>query len=318
MKFSRLSHIAFSLMLSGFLMVALPSVAQAKKPASTGQDKTNPGQEKKNDKNDTTDTTDTTTGTTTDTTDSTGTTDTTDTTDATDATDTNESSGFGIDLGLDDSDDGSGDTISASQLYSVTEGNGANAVTTIYAPGTEESPSVIHFSSDFSLGNNVVIDGHAIIIADQGFDFKNQEVQITDDSTLVMYVKGDVGLQGNGDVNTLAPPASFIIYGTGGNGQSIGLGGNAGLSAVIYAPDASFSIKGTSGMLGAVIANTISNNGQGSTNHEFNGLNYDEALKDLALGTESMIMEDYRIMKAKDDFQGDPQNGSYEDFFATF
>ncbi|WP_269538922.1 DUF7305 domain-containing protein [Cerasicoccus fimbriatus] len=205
-----------------------------------------------------------------------------------------------------------------SGVYSKKSGNGANAVTTIYAAGTPDNPSVIHFRENFSLPNAVKIVGHAVIVADQGFDFQNRDIQISPNSSLKMYAQGPLSLQGNADVNTLSVPSNFLIYGTGGEGQTIGLGGNAGLSAVIYAPDADFSIKGTSGMFGAVIANTITNNGQGSTNHLFNGLNYDEALQDMTLADDSMYMEDYNIVKANDSFDGDAKLGTYEDFFSKF
>ncbi len=191
-------------------------------------------------------------------------------------------------------------------------------ITIVTGSADPNSPTVYHFESDFSLKNNVKIEGYAKIVADGGFDFKNSEIQIGENSSLTMYVQGAVKLAGNGEINTLASPASFMVYGTGGEGQTIDIVGNSGLSGVIYAPDASFTIKGTAGMLGAVIANKISNNGQGSTTKSFNGLNYDEALKDMAIGEDTLTMEDYGIYHANDHINGDSSNSTYAEFFSQF
>lgn len=197
-------------------------------------------------------------------------------------------------------------------------GGGGKGATVVSGSNDPKNPTVYHFSSDFTMSNNVIIQGHAKIVADGGFNFKNSELQIGPNSSLSMFVKGPVSLQGNGEINTLAPPASFMIYGTGGLGQTIGVVGTAGISAVVYAPDADFSIKGTSGIFGAVIANSISNNGQGSSNKSFNGFIYDKALKDLSPIDDTLTMEDYGIVNQNDHLGDDDANSTFKEFFSQF
>lgn len=286
-----MKHFSLKLSTVGLLAATMILSWPAESYAKKDKDSPPPGKAKKEDSSDTTDT-----GT-----DSSG--DTSGTTDTSTATQESTKTTGKPDK---DSDDSSTKTTGKKSNFTV-------------VPGSidEYNPTVYHFENDFSLKNDVQILGHIKIVADQGFDFKNSEIQIGANSSITMYVKGDVNLRGNGEINTLSAPANFLIFGTGDSNQNVTLVGNSGISAVVYAPDADYNMKGTSGIFGAVIANNITNNGMGSTTKSFNGLNYDEALKDLAIG-DQLTMEDYQILKAGDDFKGDATLGTYADFFDKF
>lgn len=310
-----------SLFLAGLLVLALPPLDAKKKDNPGNSGNTPPGQDKKGD-----DSGDDSSGGDTSGGDSSSGGDTStgdDSSSSDDSSGGDSSSGAGDDSSTDSSDKTTGkdkknDDSGEDSSGQSSNDKGSKSGTVVIGSLDPDNPTVYHFSSDFTLKSDVVITGHAKIVADGGFDFKNSEVQLGPNSSLSMYVKGDVTLRGNGDINTLATPASFMIYGTGGQGQSIGVAGNAGISAVVYAPDADFSIKGTSGIFGAVIANSITNNGQGSSNKSFNGLNYDEALEDMSIGDDTITMEDYGIVNQNDHLGGDPNNSTYEDFFSQF
>lgn len=115
---------------------------------------------------------------------------------------------------------------------------------------------VLHITDDFTMGGNT-------------------EININPDSTLTVYIEGDVDLSGGPVVNQDGLPAGLQIQ---SNGSSVKLSGHASFYGVIYAPKADFEMKGggsVGSVYGAVVANTISING----NYAFH---YDEALEDLS------------------------------------
>ena len=105
------------------------------------------------------------------------------------------------------------------------------------------------------------------------------EIIIEPNSSLRIYVEGDILLAGNGVINANAQPASFQIWGTheGEVLQDINIVGNGSLKAVVHAPSAEVKIAGNGDVMGAVVAHSITLNGV----TEFH---YDEALARLGDG----------------------------------
>jgi hypothetical protein len=111
-------------------------------------------------------------------------------------------------------------------------------------------------------------------------------VVTTPAAKLTMYVSGNINLEGNGILNgasggTPNTPSNFQLFGTrsstdiGTYGQQIfNIRGNGYLSGVVYAPNANVAVNGNGDTYGAVVANRVSMNGNGS-------FHYDESLANM-------------------------------------
>lgn len=144
--------------------------------------------------------------------------------------------------------------------------------------GVPSWPTEFHLSS-LSIGSGAVMSvyGDVTLIVDGNIDI-NGELRVEPGASLTVYVEGDVDVGGTGMMNLTNKPSQLVLFGTApeGGGQDIRLHGNGAMAGAIYAPFADVAMKGggsTGVMFGAVVANTISLNG----NYEFH---YDEALKD--------------------------------------
>jgi Tfp pilus assembly protein PilX len=101
----------------------------------------------------------------------------------------------------------------------------------------------------------------------------NAQIIVPKNSTLTVYVEGNVKLGGNGLANANVQPVSCQIWGVNQTiaGQEIQIAGNGALVAIIYAPGGDVKINGNGSVMGAVVANRITLVG----NAEFH---YDESL----------------------------------------
>ncbi|MBA4138045.1 MAG: hypothetical protein C0518_12065 [Opitutus sp.] len=104
----------------------------------------------------------------------------------------------------------------------------------------------------------------------------NASIIIPANSSLTVYVEGDVLIAGNGIANDNVRPISCQIYGTNttASGQTIHLAGNGALQSVVYAPNADLKINGNGDIMGAAVARSIDLTG----NADFH---YDESLEHL-------------------------------------
>jgi hypothetical protein len=164
--------------------------------------------------------------------------------------------------------------------------------TTIGVAGAQ-NPATYHLTSNYSLSDELIIDGPVIIVADGNFSVGNNEVTITPNGSLELYVAGNVTMSGNGAFNNTNKPATLMIYGTSDSTQSLTLNGNGFLSAVVYAPNAAVTSNGggnSGALLGAVIANTITFHGSPGPFH------FDEALLDLDTGMGGYRYSGYRLI----------------------
>ena len=143
--------------------------------------------------------------------------------------------------------------------------------------GTAGMPSVYRLPSlNIPSKQTYTVQGNVTLVVDGSVDVDG-ELVIAPNSTLELYVAGDVDVSGNGLVNS-GKPQNMILYGTGPGGQSIALRGNAFLSAAIYAPNADVVLRGggsTGEMFGAIVGNSVTFSGNNYLFH------YDEALQDL-------------------------------------
>ncbi len=174
---------------------------------------------------------------------------------------------------------GSAKTDSDPQIVNIEQNNKTETL----SGGTADSP--IEYSlTDLDMGQNseLTINGHIRMIVSGDVDLSN--VVINAGSTLTIYVGGDLGHnQGSNTINNANPESgSFAVYGTqseadiaGGDArQEISIHGGAGMTAVVYAPNANLTISGNANFNGAAVANQITLNG-GVQFH------YDEGLADF-------------------------------------
>jgi len=89
-------------------------------------------------------------------------------------------------------------------------------------------------------------------------------------SSLTLYLAGDALISGQGLVNTNAAPAALQFWSTadGARRQHIRLSGGGGLSAVVYAPEADFSVTGNGEFFGSIIARNIVFGGNAAYHHD--------------------------------------------------
>jgi hypothetical protein len=144
--------------------------------------------------------------------------------------------------------------------------------------GTSGSTTVIRASEIVNKDGEVTqILGDVTLVVTGDIDIKG-EITIDNDSSLTVYVDGDVGIGGEGVLNQSGFSKNLIMYGTGSS-QTIKLHGNGAIQAAIFAPNADLELKGGGGtgvFIGAVVAETVFFNGD----YEFH---YDEDLEKVGL-----------------------------------
>ncbi len=104
----------------------------------------------------------------------------------------------------------------------------------------------------------------------------NASIIIAAQSSLTLYVEGDMQIAGKGLANNNTRPSTCLIYGvnTSPAGQVLQLAGNGALRAAVYAPNANVTLNGNGDMMGAVIGRRINLTG----NADFH---FDESLQNL-------------------------------------
>lgn len=141
--------------------------------------------------------------------------------------------------------------------------------------GTTGTTATYRFSgqivSSLTISGNVTL----ILTAAAGVDAirltGSDQLTIEAGSSLTIYTAADVKLGGNGLVNLNSQATSFQLYGTNPTSQVIALGGTSGFTGVVYAPNADLTIAGNPEVMGSIVANNITVQG----NAHFH---YDESL----------------------------------------
>ena len=122
-------------------------------------------------------------------------------------------------------------------------------------------------SGDMTINGNVVL----YITPGNSFTVKGSDtITIKPGGSLKIIAGGNVSIAGGGVLNGTGVAGNFSIVGLS-SCTSISYAGNAQFIGTVNAPQADFSIKGTTDVYGAIIANSASMNGN-------TALHYDEAL----------------------------------------
>lgn len=163
---------------------------------------------------------------------------------------------------------------------SYTEMNEINSDVTL-GISTDSSPRGYQAERvSLSGSKTITIDGPVRLYVRRNFSMSgNAQITITNNGSLELYVVESLSISGNGLANNTQKPEKVMIYGASPylGGQSVDLGGNAQLYAVVYAPNAEVHLHGGGSagtMHGAIVGNRISLVGHW-------GFHYDEALRDL-------------------------------------
>ncbi|MFA6287636.1 MAG: hypothetical protein WC661_09660 [Opitutaceae bacterium] len=95
-------------------------------------------------------------------------------------------------------------------------------------------------------------------------------------SSLTVYAEGDIKIAGNGLGNSNTQPVTCIFWGTNQSvaGQTIQIAGNGALKAIVYAPNANVTLNGNGDMMGSVVANDITLNGNAAYHYDESLANY--------------------------------------------
>jgi len=128
-----------------------------------------------------------------------------------------------------------------------------NGSTTLTGPGDNGE------YSNIDLGNGEVLEivGPVEMHVTGDIDMKNgSEIKISDDGTssLILYLDGNwESKEGAGINNETLTPASFMLYGTGDEGQTIDLKAKNDFYGAVYAPNASLGIKAGGDIYGSFV-----------------------------------------------------------------
>lgn len=146
---------------------------------------------------------------------------------------------------------------SLTYLHSETGSGNSRTLTIGNATGTIE-----HYSLESMNFRNLVVDGPVIIEVNDDFRMSgNTSITIKEGGSLTIYTRGDFDIDGNAIANATNIPANFKLYGIGDHDQHIDVGGTTNVYALIYAPKADITLRGTSTMHGSVVGNNIFANG---------------------------------------------------------
>jgi type II secretory pathway pseudopilin PulG len=165
----------------------------------------------------------------------------------------------------------------------VTSGYQGGSVTPVQElPPTPQPPAHAHALGDINLSgrstmtlrhgdytaSSISISGRGQIIIDASAGPVN----------IYMVGAGNITVGGNGIYNGSGVPSNLRIWNA--SSAPTTLGGNGDLSAVVYAPNSAVSLSGNGSIYGAVVGNTVSVTGGGTSG----GFHYDVALRSAALG----------------------------------
>jgi hypothetical protein len=118
---------------------------------------------------------------------------------------------------------------------------------------------------------------------------------IADGAKLTVYIEGDMKLGGKGLANFNIQPASCLVFGVNrrAGGQVLEVAGNGALKCAIYAPNAEVRINGNGDIMGSIIGQKVTLNGNAA-------FHYDEALAG-GDGNEPFTIAKWRELNSVDD-----------------
>ncbi len=171
-----------------------------------------------------------------------------------------------------------------------------NTTATLYASTSQSSPARYVLNSITLNGNDtltlqaptgtpsgtttyieIYVTGDIAVTGNQ-----NAQIEVVPGVKATIYFAGNVAIAGRGIVNGDNQPGNLLLYGIKpppNTSQSVSLGGNAQLSAALYAPNADVQINGSGSngeVSGSIVGKTVVMTG-------VTNLHYDEALGDGGL-----------------------------------
>jgi hypothetical protein len=159
-----------------------------------------------------------------------------------------------------------------------------DANTGIYAKGTTETirpeDSAKYQSINLMQGSGLTVlevTGGDVVLHVTGNIYLGQdcELLIKSDSTLTIYLEGDLSAGNSSGINNLNEnPTTFVLYGIGEK-QTFDLKAKSSWYGAIYAPEADISIKAGADIYGAFIGTSFENKAGGY-------IYYDSALSDVS------------------------------------
>src|SRR5438552_2940612 len=165
----------------------------------------------------------------------------------------------------------------------------SRTIEAVVKPTTSFDLAILSMSQLNLTDENIVIDSYDSRSPDKStnglYDVtkRQQHGNIATDGNLInagnaqIYFAGDFSVAGNGIVNSNNQPGDLQLYGIkppDNVTQTVSLGGNAQLTAAVYAPDANVTVNGSGSsghVFGSIVGKTVVMNG-------VTNLHYDEAL----------------------------------------
>lgn len=121
-------------------------------------------------------------------------------------------------------------------------------------------------------------DGDIDIIIDGHLDVGNNDITVSGDHNVTIYLRDGFSIDGSGQVNQTGTAEQFLLY-VSSDADEINASGTPALRGAIYAPNTDVNISGTADFDGAIIARTLTVNG----NPAFEQFTYDEELSEVEI-----------------------------------
>ena len=177
------------------------------------------------------------------------------------------------------------DTLTAQSRPTLTDGqySGLTGGTCVALAGSTSPSSPTYFRFNNPTGNPGTLkfaapstSGSYYVTVVMDASLWNASVVIPSNVFVTVYLQGNLGGSGGGNINTNNSPAHLLIYGEtppAGQTRTVNFSGNLAISAVFFGPDYDFGVHGTVDWYGAITANTYSVDGGG-----IGGMHFDESL----------------------------------------
>jgi cytoskeletal protein CcmA (bactofilin family) len=133
-----------------------------------------------------------------------------------------------------------------------------------------------YYATGINLSGNktLTISGNVTLYVNGSISLAgNAQITVASGASLTVYAAGSISLGGNGVVNNDVYASKDVFYGLS-SCTSVSVAGNGSFVGAIYAPDADLTISGNGNVYGAVVAKSVTLNGNAN-------VHYDESLKNI-------------------------------------
>jgi hypothetical protein len=161
----------------------------------------------------------------------------------------------------------------------------AKGETIIIGPADSGQYGNINLASDNEVGVLEIAGGDVVLYITGNIEVGQLgEIVIKEDSSLTLYIDGDIHCRNNSSINNENPPEdpkNFQLYGTSETTQYFDIKAKSTWSGVIYAPNADIGLYANGDFYGSVTADNFDFKAGGN-------YHYDEALREVELGDEGV------------------------------